>query len=328
MDERQTRLAAIAIFAFNRPRHLERCLASLRCNPEASDSTAYFFLDGPRRWGDEPLVSQVRRVALTCGIFRRVVIMERGVNWGLSRNVIDGISRVLEEHPTVIVVEDDLLVSPAFLGYMNDALERYRTSPSVFSVSGYIYPRSLLGSLPDYAYDAFFVPRHMCWGWGTWRDRWERADWEIVDYRTVSQDRSWRRSFEQVGIDLPEMLAQYKDGDIDSWAIRWTYTHFVNHAVCLVPVHSFVNNTGVDGTGSHMAASRRYLHRWLNCQESPRLPPQVYVDPLIATAFMRTERRSFTSRVARRLLKLLGMPLGFSGPPPVLETGARCCQES
>ena len=132
-----------------------------------------------------------------------------------------------------------------------------------------------------------------------------------------------------MGIDLPEMLAQYKGGDIDSWAIRWTYAHFVNHAVCLVPVRSFVNNAGVDGTGSHMASSRRYLHRWLNCQRALRLPPQVYVDPVIAAAFMRTERRSLASRAARRALKLLGLPQTFfHAAPPVLETGARCCREA
>lgn len=317
--------AAIAVFAYNRPRHLERCLASLRSNPEAAQSTGYFFLDGPRSESDEAPVAEVRRVALTSGIFRRTVITDRGVNVGLSGNIIDGVTQVLAVHPRVIVVEDDLVVSPAFLGYMNQALERYWKSSSVFSVSGYNYPRALLRAPTDFAYDAFFVSRHMCWGWGTWRDRWEQADWEIGDYRTVSRDRSWKRSFEQVGIDLPGMLAQYKGGTIDSWAIRWTYAHFANHAVCLVPVRSFVNNAGADGSGRHMAASGRYLHRRLNCARNLCLPGQVYVDPVIASAFMRTERRSLVSRISRRVLRMVGLPSASWRPAPVVETGPRCC---
>jgi len=167
------------------------------------------------------------------------------------------------------------------------------------------YPTGLLRVPADYPWDAFFVPRHMCWGWGTWRDRWQRADWEIGDYPETSRDPSWRRSFGQVGVDLPGMLAQYKNGDIDSWAIRWTYTHFVNHAVCLVPVRSFVNNAGVDGTGTHMSTSKRYGHRRLNGQKALRLPPAVYVDPLIRADFMKAERRSLPSRAARKLVKIL-----------------------
>jgi len=319
--------AAVALFAYNRPAHLERCLASLRANPEAAASTGYFFIDGPRTPADEPLVEQVRRIALTSAVFRRTVVVDRGENRGLSGNVIDGVTQVLDTHARAIVVEDDLVVSPAFLGYMNQALERYERAPSVFSVSGYNYPRAVLRSPPDYGYDAFFVPRHMCWGWGTWRDRWQHADWEIRDYRAVCADRSWQRSFRQVGLDLPQMLAQYKGGDIDSWAIRWTYAHFANHAVCLVPVHSFVNNAGVDGSGSHMAASNRYYHRRLNCRTAIRLPAQVYVDPVIAFAFSRTERRSLPSRISRRILRLLNLPAAPRRKPAVAQPGANACIE-
>jgi len=319
--------AAVALFAYNRPGHLQRCLASLRANPEAAASTGYFFIDGPRTAADRPLVEQVRRIALTSAVFRRTVVVDRGENRGLSGNIIDGVTQVLDTHARAIVVEDDLVVSPAFLGYMNQALVRYERAPSVFSVSGYNYPRAMLRSPPDYCYDAFFVPRHMCWGWGTWRDRWQHADWEISDYGAVCTDPSWQRSFRQVGLDLPQMLAQYKGGDIDSWAIRWTYTHFVNHAVCLVPVNSFVNNAGVDGSGSHMAASDRYHHRCLNCRTDLRLPAQVYVDPVIASAFSRTERRSLPSRISRRALKLLGLPAASWRMPGVTHAGAGACME-
>jgi hypothetical protein len=101
--------------------------------------------------------------------------------------VIDGITRVLSEHESVIVVEDDLVVSPAFLPYMREALKLYRFSTGVFSVSGYNYPRKILPARGDFPYDAFFVMRRMCWGWGTWRDRWRKADWEIL------LKRVWKR---------------------------------------------------------------------------------------------------------------------------------------
>ena len=247
----------------------------------------------------------MRGIVRAAAGFLEVRIIERQKNLGLSGNVIDGVTRVLADHESVIVVEDDLVVSPMFLPYMSEALTLYRFAAGVFSVSGYNYPRRILPVPGDYPYDAFFIMRHMCWGWGTWRDRWRKADWEITDYSSLSQTSSWRRSFSQSGLDLPRMLEAQAQGQLDSWAIRWTYAHFVNHAVCLVPVESFVNNIGVDGSGTHMRPSARYFHRSLNGKTGMRFPPHVYVDPLIARMYMTAERRSFAFRVYRRLSRTL-----------------------
>jgi hypothetical protein len=295
----------IALIGYNRPRHIEGCIASLRANTEAEETTLYAFLDGPRGIEDVPLVEEVRRITHSATGFREIRIVERDRNLGLSRNVIDGVTRVLAEHESVIVVEDDLVVSPVFLWYMRKALELYRSSSAVFSVSGYNYPRKLFPVPASHPYDAFFVMRHMCWGWGTWRDRWQKADWEIPDFPSLSRDLSWRRSFSEGGLDLPQMLEAQARGQIDSWAIRWTHAHFANHAVCLVPVKSLVNNMGTDGSGVHMKASTRYFHRTLNGNTGMRFPSQVYVDPLIARMFKTAERRSLVYRAFFKLYRAL-----------------------
>jgi len=295
--------ASLALFGFNRPAHTRNCLESLTRNPEAAESHLYCFLDGPRTQEDVANVESVRRILRGATGFAGVDILERQGNWGLSRNIIDGITRTLQERERVIVVEDDLEVSPGFLAYMNRALVAYRGSPAVFSVSAYNYPRTLLRVPASYPYDAFFVTRHMCWGWATWRDRWARADWQLNDYESLQAEESWRRSFGEAGLDLPGMLEAQHKGQIDSWAIRWTHAHFANHAVCLVPVQSFVNNLGTDGSGTHMRPSGRYFHDELHGRESIRLPPIVYVDPLIARRFKSAERRNLAVRVAAHLRK-------------------------
>jgi hypothetical protein len=250
------------------------------------------------------LVEKVRRITHAATGFLEVRIVERERNLGLSRNVINGVTTVLANHESVIVVEDDLVVSPVFLQYMREALEFYRFSGGVFSVSGYNYPRSMLPVPRSYPYDAFFVMRHMCWGWGTWRDRWQKADWEIPDYASLSKSSSWKRSFSEGGLDLSRMLQEQMQGRLDSWAIRWTYAHFANHAVCLVPVQSFVNNMGADGSGVHMRPSTRYLHRTLNSNGMMRLPPHIYVDPIIARTFKTVERKSLVFRAFRKIFMM------------------------
>lgn len=298
-------LATIALFAYNRPQHLQRCLASLRGNPESSETVLRIFLDGSRGDADDDRVRRVRDIAHTLTGFRDVKIVERESNWGLSGNIIDGVNQVLADQKSVIVVEDDLCVSPGFLRYMNQALAAYSAYPEVFSVSAYNYPRRRIRIPGSYSYDAFFITRHMCWGWGTWRDRWIKADWRVTDYDSLKGSESWRRSFREVGVDLPGMLDEQMRGDVDSWAIRWTHAHFIHHAVCLVPVDSLVNNLGTDGSGVHMKPSRRYYHTSLNGKRVMRLPPLVYVDPYIARAYKTVERRGLVYRAGRRILRLM-----------------------
>src|SRR3546814_16835656 len=70
---------------------------------------------------------------------------------------------MLEQHEAVIVIEDDLLLSPYFLKYMNDALYHYRDDQRVASIHGYSLPPDR--PLPE----TYFLKGADCWGWATWR---------------------------------------------------------------------------------------------------------------------------------------------------------------
>ena len=48
--------------------------------------------------------------------FKSQRMVERERNWGLARNVVDGVSAVVAERGRAIVLEDDIEVSPGFLG--------------------------------------------------------------------------------------------------------------------------------------------------------------------------------------------------------------------
>lgn len=67
-------------------------------------------------------------------------LIERSINCGLANNIIDGVTSVINEYGKVIVLEDDLVVSPYFLKYMNDALNMYENEEEVVCIHGYVYP--------------------------------------------------------------------------------------------------------------------------------------------------------------------------------------------
>ncbi len=71
------------------------------------------------------LVKKAREVVHSRQWCKEVVVLEAEKNKGLATSVIDGVTEVIRKHGKVIVLEDDLAVSPYFLQYMNDGLRKY-----------------------------------------------------------------------------------------------------------------------------------------------------------------------------------------------------------
>ena len=154
--------APIVLFVYNRPDHTCTCLEYLERNELAAESELYIFADGAKP-GSESSVAAVRQVIARPWKFRRVTVVERPENRGLAANVIDGVSTLLEQYDRVIVLEDDLVVAPYFLRFMNDALELYRDEPRVGHIQACDFTHDR--SLPD----IFLIKFTGSWGWGTWR---------------------------------------------------------------------------------------------------------------------------------------------------------------
>ena len=243
-------LAPVALFAFKRPEHTRRTLEALAANPEFSDSPLHVFCDGSRGAGDAVAVSATREVVRNWPHPHKS-LHEAPANRGLAASIIDGVSRLCASHGRVIVVEDDLVVAPVFLDFLNRALDRYAQEPRVMQVSGHMFNVDL----PPDGSDAVFMPFTTSWGWATWQRAWSKFDAEMHAFGRLQADRALRRRFD-LGHAYPyfEMLKKQKAGQIDSWAIRWYLSVFMADGLVLYPRRSLVNNEGFDGSGTNCDA--------------------------------------------------------------------------
>ena len=116
--------APIALFVYNRPEHTRRTIDALAANPLAIDSDLVIYADGPKSARDVALVHEVRQIANTVTGFRRVQVKPRERNAGLANSIIAGVSEICDGSGRVIVLEDDLIVAPQFLDFMNAGLDR------------------------------------------------------------------------------------------------------------------------------------------------------------------------------------------------------------
>jgi len=151
-------VAPIALFAYNRPWHTRRTVEALQRNALAEQSDLFIFSDAPKRPDSADAVRQVRGYIKTISGFKSINIVERAQNLGLAKSIIDGATYLSNQCGRFIVLEDDIVTSPHFLTFMNEALKRYADDDRVISIHGYVYP--VAQPLPD----AFFLLGADCWG--------------------------------------------------------------------------------------------------------------------------------------------------------------------
>lgn len=246
MIETRFSLAPIVLFVYKRPEHTQRMLESLARNPEFGASPVYVFCDGAKRPEDEPTVAATRAIMKAFSHPQKTVV-EQTVNRGLAASIISGVTRLCEEHGRVIVLEDDLVVSPHFLEYMNAALDRYAHDDQVMQIAGYMFGANL-----HLDADALFMPFTTSWGWATWHRAWQHFDADMKGWAGLERDRQLQRRFNLDGAyDYFTLLMGQRHGKVDSWAVRWYLSVFLRNGLTLYPKHTLVVNRGWDGSGIH-----------------------------------------------------------------------------
>jgi hypothetical protein len=296
--------APIALFAYNRPEHLRRTVDALRANPLAAESELHVFCDAARKPEHAEAVASVRRYVRTVGGFRAVRVIERERNLGLAQSIIQGVTRLCEEHGCVIVVEDDLLVAPAFLSFMNGGLARYAEEERVMQVSGYMFPVPV-----ETPCQSLFLPLVTSWGWGCWQRSWSHFDPEARGMVRLRADTALRRKFNLNGAyDYYGMLKAQAAGKVDSWAVRWHLSVMLRDGLVLYPRETLVQNIGIDGSGTHGAGTRalQRVPTWAPAgAPRPAFPDEVREDAQACAEVQRLLRSSNPGPIRRLIRRLI-----------------------
>ncbi len=252
-NDKTMTLSPIVLFVYNRPDHTKKTIEALQRNELASDSELLIFSDGLKTQDDNKKVREVRGYLKRIEGFRSVKIVEREKNYGLAQSIIEGVTEVVSKYGRIIVLEDDLVTSPYFLKYMNEALDFYENYEEVVSIHGYIYP--VTEKLPK----TFFVRGADCWGWATWKRGWDLFEKDGKKLLDELKNRKLTKEFDFNGsYPYTRMLESNISGLNDSWAIRWYASAFLADKLTLYPGCSLVKNIGMDASGTHSGMTSVY----------------------------------------------------------------------
>ena len=296
------RFAPIVMFVYNRADHFEQTYRALSKCPEAKDSVLFVFSDGPKNEAGAAKVQEVRyalRAAQEECAFKEFHIVESSENKGLKESIISGVSHVLSKYGRVIVLEDDCVVAPSFLGFMNMCLDTYSENSKVGSIAGFMPSMEYLYNAER---DVFFAYRSCSMGWATWKDRWDTINWTIPIINRFYEQPKLIRKLNSCGTDRFLRLYRQTKGNSSSWSIRFGAQLVLNDQYTVYPRYSYVSNIGCDASGVHSrvedAASVQVdLSKAI---ENPKLT-EVEFDPRVQKAMKKHYSAGIVSDVKRFL---------------------------
>lgn len=239
-------LSPIVLFVYNRLDYTRQTLQALLKDPLAKQSELFIYSDAPKNGDFQASVQEVRNYIHSIKGFANITIIERDQNFGLANSIIDGVTTIIRQYKKAIILEDDLVVSPNFLSYINEALNLYENEKNVACITAFNFPLEFKPPLKD---ETFFLKGADCWAWATWERAWDLFEQDGKKLLKAIKDQQLQKEFDfDYSYPYTQMLQNQINGKNDSWAIRWYASAFLQNMLCLYPKHSLVENIGIDGT--------------------------------------------------------------------------------
>ncbi|MDO7253863.1 hypothetical protein [Helicobacter cappadocius] len=300
-------LAPVVLFVYNRPIHTKQVIEALIQNTLAKDTELFIFSDHYKTKADEQSVLECRKYIQSIsscylGGFKKVHIICRDRNFGLADSIIDGVSTIINKYGKAIILEDDIVVSNVFLDYMNSALDKYEMQEKIWAISAWNYPIA-----SDDLGDCFFWRIPHCWGWATWKNRWQyyKRDIDWVKKNFDSKDIK--------AINLGTYSSYWNDfvlneqGKIKTWAIFNYLIAYKHNALTLMPSVSYIRQIGFDGSGTHCGDEEIFHFETINTKFPIEFPNNIEESPLALLRiqnFHRSLKKPFFTRAKNKLLRI------------------------
>lgn len=238
----------IAIFAFRRPKHLERVLEVVR---KVRPQKVYFYIDQPKAASARSLFED----------WEQVVKLVKDIDWipekyvniaqesmGCKKRISSGIVDILSKEETAVFLEDDCLPDFSFFEFCEFNLEHFKNNSDILTITGF----NPLNEM-NVKSDIIFSDYPHIWGWATWKRFLKVYD---VDMKNWSKDKilikdNLRLSKEEKKF-WSYFLQKVANGKVDTWDAQVTYASLIHNKINIYPRLSLIQNIGFDAAGTHV----------------------------------------------------------------------------
>ncbi|MDJ0898435.1 MAG: glycosyltransferase [Xenococcus sp. MO_188.B8] len=238
----------IIVVAYNRPNSLQRLLNSLA----QADYTGYDYITLIISI-DHSNSSEVISVAKNfTWKFGHKEIIKHSENLGLKKHIIF-CGDFTEQYQSVIILEDDLVVAPAFYNYCCQALNYYQDHANISGISLYSYfynEYAQIRFMPlDDGFDNYFLQSATSWG-----QAWTKKQWQ--------EFKNWYKINQRITINKQDQIPN----KVASWSDRSWKKYFIKYMIetkkyFVIPRISLTTNCSEPG--AHIISKHDNYHAYL-----------------------------------------------------------------
>ena len=225
---------AVVVVTYNRKNSLMRLLNSLSKAYYNDEVSLIISIDKSKTDEVELFADQYEWT------FGPKIVKKHEENLGLKKHILS-VGNWLDEYDAIIVLEDDLVVSPSYYQFAKQAVEKYSDDSHIAGISLYSFSINYQNGLPFEPIkdenDVYFMQCAMSWGQVWMKKAWHRfIEW-------YSKNESFT-----ISPSIPSAL--YKFGD-KSWLKYHTRYCIENESFFVFPYTSFSTNFSEQGTNHH-----------------------------------------------------------------------------
>ena len=225
---------AIVAIGYDRPEALKRLLLSVEAAEYAEGTSPVLIISIDKSDSDD-VVRVAEEFEYSHG---RKIVMARNERMGLREHVLS-CGDLVDEYESIIVLEDDIFVSPCFYSYACEALEFSDKDDRIGAISLYdhrfnVHVRESFCAIDD-GYDNYYLQIASSWGQAYTRKQWKSF-------------RSWYEANRNRDLSKPSVPS-----NITGWSDRSWLKYYIVYLIetgqfCLYPRISLTTNFGDAGT--------------------------------------------------------------------------------
>lgn len=240
----------VLLIVFNRIDKVKKVLPAIR---KYAPTKLYVSADGPRKSKKNEIISTniVRdfiknEIDWECELITNFSNKNLGCKYG----PLSAINWFFENEKYGIILEDDILPNQSFFNFCDFFLEKFQEDKRIYSITGYNINEKIIPRNKDY----FFTGYSFTWGWATWKDRWEKYNeaidnFKIDDFTPFEKNsHDWDQSSL---IGLQKIVHNSIIDKLDAWDFPWVYTQIINNGLSVVPSKNLIKNIGFDAESTH-----------------------------------------------------------------------------
>lgn len=230
---------AIIVVAYNRTDSVTRLLKSLEKAFYGSDRPSLIIsvdksnTDAVERFADKYVWPHGEKI-----------VRKHEENMGL-RNHMLSLGEWFDRFEALVILEDDIVVSPCFYEYTKQCVSKYHNNPKIAGISLYSYEVNYQTELPFQAYkdehDAYFMNCAVSWGEVWMKDSWRKFYTWYLDHMDFPPSPS-----------IPDRIMQWKPS---SWLKYHTRYCIENNLFFVHPYYSLSTNYADPGVHNYNAKS-------------------------------------------------------------------------